>query len=185
MNGRFFKKLLWFSSIAAGVMALASLLQTSFFPFVGLFGAVPDLVLVLVCGAAFYLGPVDGALLGLIGGVMIEAFGGYGIAVAPLLYLSAGLAGGWLSLQLFRGKFWHFMIYSAGFCLFKAIFSFAYILFSATGNRPFAALWFSVLPEFAGTLLLAAALAVPARLLAGILRGRIHIKKGKGGLGDL
>ena len=185
MNGRFLKKLLWFSAIAACATALAALLQTSFFPFVGILGAVPDLVLILVCGAAFYLGPVDGALLGLIGGVMIEAFGGFGVALSPLLYLSAGLIFGWLSLQLFRGNFLHFMLYSAGFCAFKSVYSIARILLSATGNRPFAAIRFSVLPEFLGTLLLAAALAVPVRLLAGILRGRIHIKKGKGGLGDL
>jgi hypothetical protein len=48
----------------------------------------------------------------------------------------------------------------------------------------FDALGASVLPELLGTFLLALALAVPVRVLAGALRGRMSLKKGKGGLAE-
>lgn len=185
MPGRFGKRLIYFLVIAMGFMFLAGLLQTSFLPFIGLFGAVPDLILILTCGAAFYLGPVDGAAVGLVGGITVEAFGGYGLALAPLFYLLAGAAFGWLSLKMFRGRFWHYLVYVGLFCTAKGIYSAARIGFSYNNGHFGAALWHSVLPEWLGTLLLALVLAVPVRLFAGLLRGRMSMRKGRGGLGDI
>lgn len=182
---RFNKRLIYFLAIAAAALFAAGLLQTSFFPQLGLFGAVPDLVLILVCGAAFYLGPVDGAMLGLVGGIIIEGLAGFGLALSPLLYLLIGVLFGALSIKMFRGKFWHYAVYSVMFCAAKAAYSMARVVLSQVGNRPWAALLHAVLPEFIATLLLALLLAAPARGFAGILRGRMNEKKGKGGLGDL
>ena len=184
-DSRFYKKLSYFLVLSAAVLFVAGLLQTSFLPQLGLLGAVPDLVLILVCGASFYLGPVDGALLGLVGGVMIEGFAGFGLALAPLVYLTFGVVFGALSIKMFRGKFWHYAVYSAMFCAAKAVYSVARILLSHSGNTIFAALFRAVIPELLGTFLLALLLAVPVRGLAGLLRGRMNVKKGKGGLGDL
>ena len=57
------------------------------------------------------------------------------------------------------------------------------ILLSAGEARLGAALVSSVIPEFVGTFLLSLVLVYPVRLLAGLLRGRMNTKKGKGGLG--
>ena len=182
---RFHKRLIYFLAISAAVLFAAGLLQTSFFPQLGLFGAVPDLVLILVCGAAFYLGPVDGAMLGLVGGIIIEGLAGFGLALSPLLYLLLGVLFGALSIKMFRGKFWHYAVYSVMFCTAKAVYSVARIALSPNGDRLGAALLCAVLPEFVATLLLALLLAAPTRGFAGVLRGRMSEKKGKGGLGDL
>ena len=185
INSRFGKKLVYFLAIAAGVLFLAGVIQTSFLPLLGLFGAVPDLVLILTCGVAFTLGPTDGAVFGLVGGIMIEGLGGYGLALAPLFYTVMGFLFGALSMKVFLPKFTHLLIYDALFCTVKAIYSLARILLSQNGSEWGAALVASVLPELAGTFLLALALTVPTRALAGLLRGRMSLKKGKGGLGDL
>ena len=185
MDGRFRKRLIYFLVVAALSTFVAGLLQTSFLPQLGLFGAVPDLVLILTCGAAFYLGPVDGGLMGLVGGIMIEGFGGYGVALAPLVYFAFGVVFGVISAKMFRGKFRHYLIYGVIFCAAKAGYSIARIVCSPNGDRVVAAFFRSVLPESIGTLLLAMILFVPVRGLAGLLRGRMDVKKGKGGLGDL
>ena len=185
INSRFGRKLVYFLAIAALTLFFTGVLQTSFFPQLGLFGAVPDLVLILTCGVAFYLGPTDGATFGLVGGIMIEGLGGYGLALAPLFYMAMGLGFGVLSMKAFSGKFPHLLIYDGLFCTVKAFYSLARILLPQNGSRWGAALVSSVLPELAGTFLLALALTVPTRALAGLLRGRMNLKKGKGGLGDL
>ena len=185
MDGRFRKRLIYFLTVAAVSLFAAGLLQTSFLPQLGIFGAVPDLVLILVCGAAFYLGPVDGGLVGLVGGIMIEGFGGYGLALSPLVYFLLGVIFGVISAKMFRGKFWHYLIYSAMFSAAKAAYSMARIVLSSNGDRPLAAFVRSAFPEALGTLLLALILFVPVRAFSGLLRGRMNVKKGKGGLGDL
>lgn len=184
INSRFGKKLVYFLAVAVVTLFFAGVIQTSFLPQLGLFGAVPDLVLILTCGVAFYLGGIDGATFGLVGGIMIEGLGGYGLALAPLFYMAMGLGFGALSMKAFSGKFPHLLIYDGLFCTVKAFYSLARILLSQNGSQWGAALISSVLPELAGTFLLALALTVPTRMLAGVLRGRMNLKKGKGGLSD-
>ncbi len=185
INSRFGKRLIYFLAIAVAVLFVAGLLQTSFFPALGLLGVIPDLVLILVCGVAFYLGAIDGAVIGLAGGIVLEGLGGYGVALAPLFYLVMGVLFGALSRKIFRGNFVHVMLYSALYCLVKAVYSIVYIAVVSDTGLSGAALGASVLPEFLLTWLLAIALTVPVRGLSGVLRGRKSLKKGKGGLSDL
>lgn len=183
MDARFTKRVAYFLAISGIVLFLASLLQTSFLPMLEPFGAIPDLVLILVCGVAFYLGPVDGALFGLVAGLLIDALGGGGLFLSPVFYVAIGVFGGVLSSNSFANKFIHWCIYSVLFCLAKAIYSMFIILLSAGEIRLGAAIVSSVVPELVGTFLLSLALVYPVRLLAGLLRGRMNTKKGKGGLG--
>ena len=182
MDRRFLKKLAYFLAVAAVTLFVAALLQTSFLPRVGLFGAIPDLILILVCGVAFYLGPIDGATFGLVAGIFLECLGGVGLAAAPFLYLAFGVVFGLLAKHAFRGKFTHWMVYSVLFCAVKAGYSLLWILLGSAHIQFGAALGASVLPELVGTLLLSLALAGPVRVLSGMLRGRMSMKKGKGGL---
>lgn len=184
-DSRFSKKLIYFLAVSFAALFLASLIQTSFLPQVGLFGAIPDLVLILVCGVAFYLGAIDGALVGLVGGILIEGLGGAGLSLAPLFYTAIGVLFGLLAAGAFANKFIHWVIYSALFCLSKAFYSMLRILLVSGGSAFGAAIVSSVLPELFGTFLLALVLCQPSRWLAGLLRGRMSLKKGKGGLGDL
>ena len=184
MDRRFLKKLLYFLAVALVTVFVAALLQTSFLPQLNLFGAIPDLILILVCGVAFYLGPIDGATFGLAAGIFLEALGGSGLATAPFLYFAVGVVFGLLAKNAFRGKFTHWMVYSVLFCAVKAGYSLLCILLGSGHLQLGAALGASVLPELLGTFLLSLALSVPVRLLSGVLRGRMSMKKGKGGLGN-
>lgn len=184
-DSRFSKKLIYFLAVSLGALFFAALLQTSFLPALDLFGAVPDLVLILVCGIAFYLGPTDGALFGLVGGILVDGLGGAGLSASPLFYTVIGALLGALSAVAFANKFIHWLIYSAIFCFAKAFYSIFWIVVGSGEVRFGSALAASVLPELFGTLLLAAALSYPVKLLAGLLRGRMNLKKGKGGIGDL
>ena len=185
MNGnRFSKKIVYFLAISAAAFFLVALLQTSFLPSVSLFGAIPDLVLIFVCGVSFYLGTVDGALAGLVGGILLDALGSVGFMISPIFYTAVGLFMGILSTNAFANKFIHWAIYSVVFCVLKAFYS-MFVILLASGDVSFGgALASAVLPEFFGTLLLALVLLAPARWLSGLLRGRMSLKKGKGGLGD-
>lgn len=184
-DSRFSKKLVYFLTVSFVALFLTSLLQTSFLPALGLFGAVPDLVLILTCGVAFYLGYVDGAMFGLVGGILLDALGGTGFMLSPLLYVTLGVLLGWLSARFFANKFIYWIAFSLIFCFLKAFYSIFRICLESGVARLGAALLASVLPEFFGTFLLSLALAYPVKWLAGVLRGRMNLKKGKGGLGDL
>lgn len=182
---RFSKKLTFFLAVSFGALFLIALLQTSFLPPLGLLGAVPDLTLIFACGIAFYLGPVDGAVFGLIGGILVDALGGAGAMLSPVLYTVTAFLLGTLARLFLDGRFVYWCIYSVVFCLAKALYSATRILLSGNGRQFGDALLASVLPEWIGTLALSLALAFPVKWLAGVLRGRMNLKKGKGGLGDL
>ena len=181
---RFSKRLIYFAAVSFAVLFFASLVQTSFLPSLGLFGAVPDLVLTLVAGVAFYLGVIDGALFGLVGGILVDGLGGAGLSLAPLFYVVVGVLGGLLSSSAFANKFMHWTIYSAMFCIAKAFYSMFRILVGSGEVRLGAAFVASVVPECVGTLVIAILMFVPVKWVAGLLRGRMSVKKGKGGLGD-
>ena len=183
MGRRLNKKMLWFLIVSAAAAFVAALLQTSFLPFVGLFGAIPDLLLILVCGVSFYLGPLDGALFGLVAGFLAEALGGGGeIPLLPVFYVATAVLLALLSQNIFADKFIHWILYSGIFCVVKAFYSMLRIVLATGFSSLWPALGTSVFPEWVGTLFLALLLARPVRLLAGLLRGRIDQKKGKGGL---
>lgn len=184
-DSRISKKLIYFLAVSLAALFLISLVQTSFLPSLGIFGAVPDLVLIFVCGIAFYLGPVDGALFGLVGGILLDGLGDVGLSFLPLFYTALGILCGFLAAGMFANKFIHWMVYSAIFCTAKAFYSIFRIVLDSGEVRFGGAFGASVLPELFGTLLLAVALNVPVKWVSGLLRGRMSLKKGKGGLGDL
>ena len=76
------------------IYALAAFLfavfQTSRLGNMGLFGAHPQLVLVLVCAAAYFCGSATGAVCGIVGGALTDALSGTGIATLALLYMLLG-----------------------------------------------------------------------------------------------
>lgn len=184
IGGRFSKKMIYFVAVSAIALFFASLLQTSFLPALDLFGAIPDFVLILVCGVAFYLGAVEGAVFGLVGGILLDAFGSAGVMISPVFYVAMGILFGTFSFGAFANKFMNWMICCGTFCLLKAIYSMLAILLFSGELKFWAAFGMSVVPEFFGTLLLSVALFFPLKWLAGLLRGRMNVKKGKGGLGN-
>ncbi len=81
---------------------LLTSLQCSVLSRSGIFGIVPDLILSAVIAVGFYEGPLSGGVCGLLAGILIEAAGGSGICLYPLLYMLAGYICGALFVSSIR-----------------------------------------------------------------------------------
>ena len=80
----------WAGVWLALLLLTLAILQTSFFGFFPLFGAVPDLVLLGVISVALMMGERAGGICGLAGGVLLDSLGGTGVALLPLFYFLLG-----------------------------------------------------------------------------------------------
>lgn len=69
---------------------LIAVLQTSRLGNIGFFGVRPQLMLALVCAAAYFCGSATGAVCGIMGGALTDALGGTGISILALLYMLIG-----------------------------------------------------------------------------------------------
>ena len=87
--------------VAGGMLLAAVLLQSAFFPTFTLFGARPDLVTVLAVLFGLYGGPRTGAVLGGVGGLLVDLLAG---RLVGLGLLSRGVVG-WVSGLLGRRIF--------------------------------------------------------------------------------
>ncbi len=150
------------SLVALAMLFVTVLLQTSFLPYVDLFGAIPDLLLIFVVGISFFNGERVGVPFS-IGAGLVGYFLGGGAALGILFYFLCGV----LASRGFLGRNYRsWCIYMVAACLLKLLWSFLYCLLASALPRPFAALWHSALPEFLGTFLLSLALYFPVKLAA-------------------
>ncbi|MCX8066459.1 MAG: rod shape-determining protein MreD [Anaerolineae bacterium] len=76
------------------LLTLAALIQSTALAGISLFGAHPDLVFLLVVGWAFLRGPVEGAVWGFIGGLLLDALSGGPLGGFSLALLAAALLAG-------------------------------------------------------------------------------------------
>lgn len=90
-----------------------ALLQTSFFSFFDPFGAVPDLVLPAVIAIAVFDKERMGTIAGIVGGFIIDALGGVGLSLSPLVYMICGVAAALLVHSIFRRDFLSWLILTA------------------------------------------------------------------------
>lgn len=154
---------IFFRALVAFVMLfVTALLQTSFLPYVDLFGAIPDLLLVFVVGVSFFNGEKVGVPFGIGAGLIGYLLGG-GAALILLFYFLCSV----MASRGFLGKNYpSWCMYMAAACLFKLLWAFLHCLLASAQPRPFAALWHSILPEFLGTFLLSLALYFPVKWAA-------------------
>ncbi len=162
-----------FRSLVALAMLFGTvLLQTSFLPWVDLFGAIPDLVLIFVVGVGFFSGMKVGVPFGIGAGLLCYFLGGGGGAVMILLY---ALGGGLASMYFLGKNYPAWCIYMVAACLFKMIWSLLMCLLFSAVPRPLAALWHSILPELLGTFLLSLALYRPIGAASRLLRRKSEL----------
>ena len=81
------------------VSFLLAVLQSTLGKRIGLFGVTPQMTLALTVAAAYYQGPVIGALCGIFCGVFTDAIGGTGITLSPLFYTLIGWIIGSLAIE--------------------------------------------------------------------------------------
>ncbi|MBE6661844.1 MAG: hypothetical protein E7606_01030 [Ruminococcaceae bacterium] len=150
------------SLVALAILFVIALLQTSFLPYVDLFGAIPDLLLIFVVGVSFFNGERVGLPFSM-GAGLVGYFLGGGAALSILFYFLCGV----LASRGFWGRnYLSWCMYMGAACLLKLLWSFLYCLLASALPRPFAALWQSILPELLGTLLLSAVLYYPVKFAA-------------------
>lgn len=148
-----------------------ALLQTSFLPGVSLFGAIPDLLLILTVGVGMFDGMRVGIPLGIGAGILSHTLGG-GSPLAILLY---AVGGALATARPLRKNYLAWCMYMGIACLIKLVWSLVACLFGAAVPRFFAALWNSILPEFLGTALLALALYYPVKAAARLLKRKSEL----------
>ncbi len=100
-------------SIIWGIwLFLVAIIQTSFFSVWRPFGAVPELVLPAVIAIAIYDRERMGTIAGIMGGYIIDALGGVGLSLSPLLYMLCGAITALLAYSVFRRDFLSWLICS-------------------------------------------------------------------------
>ena len=103
---------------------LSACLQSSFFSVFRELPALPDLVLLSVIGIAVYDGERSGAVSGVFGGVVLEAFGAGGdIMMLPLFYMLCGFFFGIAAHLLFNKNFISWLLYCVIGVVFRSMLS--------------------------------------------------------------
>lgn len=150
------------SSYTAGKIILFSLLvfisaclQSSFFSAAVFFSAVPDLVLISVIGIAVYDGERSGAVAGVFGGVVLEAFGAGGdIMMLPLFYMLCGFFFGIAAHLLFNKNFISWMLYCIIGAAFRSVLSIVHAVLVESDVNILLIFTEIVIPEYFITLLM-------------------------------
>ena len=163
--------------LTASVFCLSLLLlgvvlfQTSFFGFYKLFGAVPDLTLVIVLSAGLFLGDRCGGLVGLAGGILLGALGSFGLSLLPLFYFLLGYFAG--AFGKGRGESFPGYLLFFGISLgYRAVMTIIYASMTYQSVNFLTLLWRTVLPEMLATAIFGILLFLPLRALCRRLDGR-------------
>ena len=82
-----------------------AILQTTLFSHIRIFGAVPDLILPAVVAVAVYDKERTGTIAGIVGGVLIDALGGVGLSISPLVYMICGTFVALMTYSVLRRDF--------------------------------------------------------------------------------
>lgn len=146
------------------------LLQTSFFPALDLFGAVPDITMVFVVGIAFFDGLYIGALTGIGAGMLVYFLGAFGPATPIFFYAMCGVLAGYASGHLLGRNYPSWCIYAFVACFLKLFWSVISCLIGSASPSIGAALINSILPEALGTVIMFLILYVPLQYASCLLR---------------
>ncbi len=87
--------------IIAILVIIGFLLQTSVFPFLPLFGAVPNIILLLVVSIAVMNGSISAMIVGFVCGLFLDAMYGATLGVYALFYMLVGYVNGYFHVLFF------------------------------------------------------------------------------------
>ncbi len=169
LNERAHRPLL--SSYTAGKIIVFSLLvflcaclQSSFFSAAVFFSAIPDLVLIAVIGIAVYDGERSGAVAGVFGGAVLEAFGAGGdIMMLPLFYMICGFFFGIAAHLLFNRNFISWMLYCIIGAAFRSMLSVVHAVLIESDVNVLLIFTEIAIPEYFITVLLSPLMYLPVR----------------------
>jgi len=150
------------------IIFVFSILQSSFFSILSLFNATPNLMLIIVIGAAIYEDERVASVVGIAAGVFMEAQGGMGLPVLPLLLFLLGYMSGIITKQLSKDGFLIYLIYMLiGILAGSVITLIQTALFANNYNLP--QIFINILlPEYLYTFIL----SIPCYLLFKLIKRR-------------
>lgn len=150
--------------VCAVLLVFFCLLQTTLFTKFRPLGAVPDLVLPLVIAISMTEKERWGAIIGLIGAIVIESLGGSTFTILPILYTFAGYFCGILTTHYFRDSVATRALYTLVSTVARVFFTLI-ALFATTGNVTLLdALTKAALPEFFACIIFAPLPHIAAKL---------------------
>lgn len=144
---------------------LLSSLQVSLLARVRPFGATPDLMICLVLCIFYFWGKYAGAITGIAAGFVIEAIGGQGISILPLVYMLYGYIGGAYARAVYPKRMVPYLFYLfCGLLLRAAVTLFCAAIMWDKVHVP-SILLYSVLPEIGGTAIAGCLLYLPMKVI--------------------
>ena len=141
-----------------------AILQTSVFGKLTYIGAVPDLMLCIVLGVAYFNGRHHGAITGLASGALIEAIASSGIVLLPLFYMIFGYVVGHYARAVQPKRFIPYLIYLLFALLLRAGITFLYTCLIYQQIHLLQIFAHAVLPEMLTTALAGICLYLPLKL---------------------
>ena len=147
------------------LIVLLSSLQVSLFARFQMFGATPDLMLCLVLGIFYFWGKYAGAVTGIASGFVIEAIGGQGISLLPVIYMLYGYIGGAYARTVYPKRFFPYLFYLLCGLFLRAAVTLLYACMTWKTVSVPDILLYSVLPEVGGTLIVGIVLYAPLKLI--------------------
>ncbi len=134
--------------VCGALVVFFSLLQTTVFTKFKPFGAVPDLLLSLVCAIAMTEREKWGAVLGVAAAFVVESVGGSAVTLLPLLYMPVGYICGILTVHYFRDSVAVRVAYTFVIQAIRVVFT-AVILTATVGEiNPIDMIRLVLVPEF-------------------------------------
>ncbi len=167
-TGQFFSsvtllKILIFSAL---VFVMATL-QSSFFSSVSFFPASPDLILATVIGLGVYDGEKSGAIAGIGGGVLAEAFGAGGdIMLLPVFYMLVGFFFGIVARIFLNKNLLSWLVYMLIASTLRGMLSLVHTVISESDINLFLIFRDIIVPEFTMTVIFALPIFFIVRLCA-------------------
>lgn len=159
------------------VIFLSACLQSSFFSALAVFSALPDLVLLCVIGIAVYDGERSGAVAGIFGGVVLEAFGAGGdIMMLPLFYMLCGFFFGIAAHLLFNKNFISWLLYCIIGAAFRAMLSVIHAVLIENDVNVLLIFTEIVIPEYFITLLLSPFMYMPIKAVVRPFHKKIEME---------
>ena len=141
-----------------------AILQTSVFGKLTYIGAVPDLMLCIVLGVAYFNGRHHGAITGLASGALIEAIASSGIVLLPLFYMIFGYVAGHYARAVQPKRFIPYLIYLLFALFLRAGITFLYTCLIYQQINLLQIFAHAVLPEMLTTALAGICLYLPLKL---------------------
>lgn len=152
----------------AGLLLI--LLQISFFPKIRPFGAAPDVLIVAVFAVAMFENERVGAVFGLAVGFVVEAAGGIGVSLLPLVYMLVGYICGVVATEYYKRSFVLFLIFDASILLVRMFTTLMYIVFTWSVVDLSIVLPKVLIPEALSTLVISPFPAILIYLISRIFR---------------